>query len=120
MAFFGAAILTQASDRIVRIIGLSLPAGAGSGTIGLAGFTGTPPDVRLPAAFKTEHYAYLGKPVPLVDAIEVTYVPNTSFATAVPISIVKTGTTVGDFRITFQNDSVGGSPQFEIMIKYHD
>jgi hypothetical protein len=121
MAFIGTAVVKQVSDSIVRITGLSLAFGQ-SGTIGLFGRT-LSPDVRLPEPFKTVGYAAEGSPVPLQDAIECTskdagVTPNTP---AVPIAIVKSGTTTADFTITITNtDAAATTANQEIMVKLHD
>jgi hypothetical protein len=121
MAFTGTPVVKQISDRLVRITGLSLTTGA-AGTIGLHGATGSTPGVELPATFKTAHYAFLGANVPFQDAIEVTAAPAaTGVATAVPIAIVKSGTTIGDFRATITNTHATlATPNMEIMVRFHE
>jgi len=120
MAFTGTAVVTQVADNLVRITGLSLGSGA-AGTIGLNGATGTAPGVRLPGEFKTEPYAYLGDNVPLQDAVQCYQQPAaTGVAVAIPVSVVKTGTTREDFRITLTNTHAStASPDLEIYVKYH-
>ncbi len=105
----------------MRITGLSL-ASAAAGTIGLPGATGSTPGVTLPASFKTEHYAFLSSNVPFQDAIEVTaQVAAIGVATAVPIAIVKSGTTVADFRATITNTHGSlTTPNLEIMVRFHE
>lgn len=121
MAFTGIATIKQISDREVRITGLSLASGA-SGTIGLAPATGGAPDVKLPAAFQPEPYAYGSATVQLQDSLEiVAAVAAIGVATAVPIAVVKTGTTPGDFRGTLTNTSGSlASPNLEIYVKFHE
>jgi hypothetical protein len=121
MAFTGTAVVKQVSDRIVRITGISL-ASLASGTIGLTGATGTAPGVTLPESFKTQHYAYLGVNVPFVDAIEViAQLAATNVAAATPIAVVKTGTTLADFRATVTNtNSTTASGNLEIIVKFHE
>lgn len=119
MAFIGSAVIQQISDQIVRITGLSLGAGA-AGTIGLAGHTGSTPNVVLPASFKTEHYAFLGTNVPFQACIDVDARPAEVLGDAIPIAVVKTGTTTGDFRATLSNAFGSQSPGLEIYIKFHD
>ena len=114
MAFTGTAVIKQVSDSIVRITGLSL-ATTVSGTIALTGHTGATPDVTL-----TEHYAYLGSNVPFVDAIEVLVQAATVLAGAPNITVVKTGTTLADFRITLTNGFASLSQGLEIYVKYHE
>ena len=121
MAFTGTAVVTQISDRLVRITGLALDAGA-SGTIGLNGATGTAPGVELPEAFKTMHYKYNGVNIPFADAIEVTAAPAaTGVASAIPVSVVKTGTSLADFRATLTNThGTLATPNLEIMVRFHE
>ena len=121
MAFTGTPIVKQISDRLVRITGLSLASNNVAGTIGLFGSTNTP-GVELPESFKTLHYAFLGSNVPFQDAIEVTaQAAATGVATAVPLAIVKTGTTVADFLATITNTHASQStPNLEIMVRFHE
>lgn len=120
MAFTGTATVKQISDSIVRITGLSLAASA-AGTIGLTGKT-SPPEVTLPASFKTQHYTYDGVNVPFADAIDVTVkLAATNVATATPIAVVKTGTSLADFLITLTNvNGSTASGAFEIYVKFHE
>lgn len=119
MAFTGTATVIPISDRIVRITGLSLAAGA-SGTIGLFTASGTP-GVKTPQSFQPAVYEYNTTSVGLQSSIEVTSQPAAvGVATAVPISIVKTGTTNADFLATLTNTSVVNSPDLEIMVRFHD
>lgn len=121
MAFTGSATVKQISDRMVRITGLSLAAGA-AGTIGLPGATGSTPGVTLPESFKTLHYAYNSVNVPFADAIEITSQPAaTGVAVAIPVSVVKTGTTLADFRATLTNTHAStATPSLEIMVRFHE
>lgn len=119
MAFTGTATIKQISDQIVRITGLSLAAGD-SGTIGLAGHTGSVPDVVLPDAFNPTPYGYGSATVSLQDCIDVTAQPAELLGSAVPIAVIKTGSTAADFRVTLGNDFEGASPEVEIYVKYHD
>lgn len=121
MSFTGTAVVKQVSDRIVRITGLSL-ASTASGTIGLPGATGSAPDVELPESFKTLHYTYGGSNVPFADAIEVTaIVAATNVAQSIPIAVVKSGTTLANFRATLTNTHASlASANLEIMVKFHE
>ncbi len=120
MAFTGTAAIKQISDGIVRVTGLSLGAGA-SGTIGLSGATGSAPEVKLPAAFSPESYSYGNLTVTLADMLLAETIPAAvGTATAIPISIVKTGTTELDFRFTLTNTSGTASPLLEIIIRNHE
>ncbi len=121
MAFTGTPVVTQISDRQVRITGLSL-ASAAAGTIGLAGNTGPTPGVSLPASFNPSPYTYGDNhPVTLVDAVECTCESDAvGVATAIPLAVVKSGTTHADFLITITNTHGSlASPAQEIMVKYH-
>lgn len=119
MAFTGTAVVKQIADQLVRITGLSLVGGA-SGTIGLAGHTGTPPDVVLPGAFKAQPYTYGSANVSLQDAIDVTALPAETSGLAQPIAVIKTGTTAGDYRATLSNAFASECPRLEIYVKFHD
>jgi isopropylmalate/homocitrate/citramalate synthase len=118
MAFTGTATIKQISDRIVRITGLSL-AGSASGTIGLHGATGTPPDVTLPITFQPSVYTYgnPGSEVPLADSVQIV-TQNTGSGS---IDVSKTGTTAADFRISLHNTSGSATANsLEMYISFHD
>lgn len=119
MAFTGTAVVTQISDQVVRITGLSL-ASAAAGTIGLFPNGGTP-GVRLPQAFKPTPYTYDEAVVGLSDTIEV-LVQNaaTGVATAIPVAIVKSGTNALGFLATITNTHGSlATPNLEIYVRYH-
>lgn len=122
MAFTGTPTVVQLNDQTVRITGITLAALA-SGTIGLTGATGTPPDITLPATFRALAYTYQSIAVGLQDAINVTINPVSS-AVVVPArtnlqpSVAKTGTAVTDFRITVTNTNDTLETQtLEILIR---
>jgi hypothetical protein len=119
MAFTGTAVVTSVSDREVVITGLSLVSAA-EGTIGLFSNSGTP-GVRLPASFEAAVYAFLGTTVPLSASIEVTTQPAaTGVATAIPVSVVKSGTTPADWLATLTNTHGSlTTPNLEIRVKFH-
>lgn len=120
MTFTGTPVVKQISDGIIRITGVSLAAGA-SGGVALFGATGTTPEIRLPAAFEPEPYSRGTVNITLADMLLAETVPAAvGTATAIPISIVKTGTTVGDFRFVFTNTSATASPSLEIVIRNHE
>jgi hypothetical protein len=120
MAFTGSPVVKQVSDSIVRITGVSLTAGA-NGTIGLDGATGAAPGIRLPDAFDPQPYGYGGQTVSLSDMLDVTTKPaDTTNPESVPISVVKTGTTVADWRCTITNTFASVSPGLEIYVKLHE
>lgn len=119
MAFTGTPIVTQVADGIVRITGVALPA-AGSGTIGLFGATGSAPNVRLPEAFRPSPYRYGDHDVALADAIDVSF---RLAATGAPLCnpvVIKTGTTVQNFRATITTELDTPTPDLEIWVKYHE
>ena len=120
MAFTGTATIKQVSDRIVRITGLSLAAGA-AGTIGLFGSTNSP-GVRLPDAFKVTHYEAEGSDVPFSDALDVSAKDAAvGMATAIPVAVVKTGTTQADWLATITNTHGSlATPNLEIYVKFHE
>jgi hypothetical protein len=116
MAFTGSATILQVSDRKVRITGLSL-ASAAVGTISLSGGTGA---VKLPHAFKASAYVAEEHTVNLQDSIQASIIPTTAVATAIPVEIVKTGTTPTDFLISLTNNHGSlASPNLEIYIEFH-
>ena len=121
MAFTGTATVKQTTDRMVRITGLSLAAGA-AGTIGLTGATGSTPGVTLPASFKTLHFVYNGVTVTFQDCIDlIVNCAATGVATAIPIAIVKSGTSLADFRITVTNTHGSlATPALELVVRLHD
>ena len=112
MAFTGVAVVTQVSDNLIRVTGLSL-AGAAAGTIGLAEGAG---EVDLPASFKPRPFGTSS----LIESIEVSMVPVTSVTTLVPIMVVKTGATLAAFLMTFTNTTAAtASAEVEIYIRFH-
>jgi len=122
MAFTGTATVKQISDRLVRITGLSL-ASAASGVIVPFGAVSPPAgSVVLPQSFHPQTYAYGTGTVTLQDCIEVTAEPAaTGVATAIPVSTVKTGTTVADFAATLTNTHGSlATPALEIIVRNHE
>lgn len=119
MAFTGTAVVTQISDALVRITGLSLAAGA-AGTIALFPNAGTP-GVRLPQAFKPVPYTYDEATVGLSDTIEVfAQAAAVGVATAIPVAIVKSGSSVAAFTATITNTHGSlATPNLEIYVRYH-
>lgn len=118
MAFGGTIVITQIADNIVRISGATLAATT-SGTIGLFGATGSAPDIRLPESFEPKPYTYSDNAaLALSDMIEITAnAPGASGQTM--IGVVKTGTTVADWRTTVLNTFGSASGVIEFYVKYH-
>lgn len=118
MAFTGTPVVTQISDSVVRITGVSLASGA-TGIVGLAAHTGAAVDVALPHAFLTEHYTFLAHTVTFQDCLHASVGAAASAASFQLPSVVKSGTTVQDFRFTFANAFASATPALEIYIKLH-
>jgi len=119
MAFTGTATVTQITDRMVRITGLSLGAGA-TGTVGLHGATGTAPNVTLPAAFQPAVYRYGDTDVQLVDSVRMEWLASAGGGDQTQIDTSKSGTTAADFRISMHNASGSASDAFEMYVSFHD
>jgi hypothetical protein len=92
-----------------------------SGTIGLHGETGTPPEVILPVGFQPLTYQYGNVPglVSLQDSITVEVAAAGAVTNALQVNVVKTGTTAADFRATVTNSSGSASPALEMYVKFH-
>lgn len=120
MAFTGTPVITQISDSIVRITGVSLAAGA-AGIIGLHGST-VSGAVKLPRAFQPKPYEYETHPIPMADSVDVSVKPAAvGVATAIPFAVVKTGTTEQDFVATITNTHASlATPNLEIYVKFHE
>ncbi len=120
MAFTGAPVVQKISDRKFRVTGVSLAADA-SGTIGFTDKTLPLAEASLDAP-EWHPYGIPGNDVSLIEAIECRANPVSDVSAAVPISIVKTGTTHLNFVITLHNDNAGGgqaSADLEIWVEYH-
>lgn len=107
MPFTGTPIVTQVSDNLCRITGVSV-LGAQTGSIGLHEFPvtnfGTRPDIRLPASFRPRTYEYgnaAAHPVSLQDSIQVWSNYIEPGAIIAPVLIQKAGTTPEDFVAIF-------------------
>jgi len=120
MAFTGTPVVTQINDRTVRITGISVAAANTVGTIGLAGATGTPPDIKLPSTFIAVAGDYLGQAIGLQDSIDVNINAVSAGAlTNLMPSVAKTGTTQTDFRVSVTNTSASLATQtLEIVIQF--
>lgn len=80
------------------------------------------PAVRLPAAFICVPYTYGGQAVEVDASIEVSVQPAaTGVATAIPVAVVKTGTTNADFLATLTNTHASlDTPDLEITVRFHE
>lgn len=118
MAFTGTPTVKKISERKYRITGLSL-AGAAAGAIGFSDKT-VAPEVSLGPCPDWQPYSVDNTTVPLIDSVNVTMNPLTAVTTSVPVRVVKTGTTHGDFVITMTNDTAAtASPQLDIYVEFH-
>lgn len=122
MAFQGLAtiVVEQITPSLVRISGPGLDLFPGtSGTIGLSAATGVAPDVILPSTLLVPVATFNGQPISLQAGHRVQVTP----ASAGPLtnlqpSVVKTGTTPQDFRITVTNTNANLTTQdLEIYVE---
>ena len=119
MAFTGVPVITQISERCVRITGVSLAADA-SGILGLFGST-VVGAVALPDGFNPKPYAYQGDVITQIESVRA-YVnfAGDAPATGVPVRVVKTGAGA-TFAITFTNeDGAAATPDLEIYVEFRD
>lgn len=120
MAFTGTFAAQMISDRVARVTGVSLAAGA-SGIIGLFGGAVVGANA-LPRQFKPEPYRYgtANVEVTLIESIRVTINPVTDVANfAIPIRVVKSGAGVAAFQIALTNDEAAvASPELEIYVEF--
>jgi hypothetical protein len=115
MAFTGVAVVQDVNNRCVRITGVSLAAAA-TGTIGFSDKT-VASDVSMGLLPDWQPTEYNGL-VSLQDRIRVTINIVTDVTVAVPISVVKAGTTHLDFEISLHNDSAADAgADMEIYIE---
>ena len=112
MAFTGSATVEQITDTLFRITGVALAASA-AGTIG---FTAGTNDVE----FTAPNWEPQGG-ASLQDAISVLINPvGAGASTAVPVRVVKTGTTQADFVITLtNNDGAAATANLEIYVRFN-
>lgn len=122
MAFTGTPALQKLGNNKFRIAGGITLAGDASGTIGFSDKS-VAAEVSLPAPNWQPYSVGAGSAatvnVTLIEAIQVDITVQTDVTSAVPISVVKTGTTHADFVITLHNDSAATvSGELEIWIEY--
>lgn len=119
MAFTGTPTIEQINDRTCRITGVQL-ASTASGTIGLAGATGTPPDITLPSNLGAGSYSFQGSTVDLPASIRVSVDPVSSAGlTNLSVSRSKAGTTIATWRATLTNTNVSLTTQtLEIYVEF--
>lgn len=119
MAFTGVATVTQISDSVCRITGVSLGAGA-TGTIALFAHAAGP-DVILPRSFIPRQYTFDNVAVSLVASLDVTVKQDGTggIVVAVPVNVVKAGATPSTFLASLTNPTAGASNNLEIYVKQH-
>lgn len=104
MAFGGVAVVTQISDRAVRITGVNLAPSA-QGTIAFSG--GPAADITLPAAFRAAVGSYNGVALTLRDSVGININPDQNGLTETNLqpSVTKAGGAAGvtDFLVTVIN-----------------
>lgn len=115
MAFTGVAVLKKVSNNLFRLTGVSL-AGAAAGTIGA---DGSGADVELPPLPDWDNYTIDGQVVGPQDFVKVTVeAADDDVATAIPISVIKTGASMPNFLATLHNDTAATlSPDLEVYIE---
>jgi hypothetical protein len=120
MAFTGTPVVTKIADNLFLVTGADLVlAGDASGTIGFSDKT-VAAEVSLVAPSWTPYTIDDDAAVSLINAIQVMINVRTDVTAAVPISVVKSGTSHADFVITLHNDSAATvSGVLEIYIRYH-
>jgi len=121
MSFIGTPVITQITDAMVRITGISL-AEINTGTIGLFGSLATP-DIVLPEAFNPKPYTYQGHVLGIADVVDV----SAHFVSQLgnprgSLAIGKTGTTPQNFQISIASPlfDEAGQPGIEIYVRYHE
>lgn len=116
MAFTGVAVITQLSDTLFAITGLSLAAGA-AGTIGLVGGAG---EVDLPAPEWGPYVNGQGVACPLNLAVRVGIeYADAAATTTEPVSVTKAGAGVADFLATLTNRDAAASGALTIYVEFH-
>jgi hypothetical protein len=99
--------ITKVSEKCFRVL-LDALAGNASATIGFSDKT-VAADLSMDAPNWTPYARPDGTKITLQQAVQVSAaVPTSDVSAAVPISIVKTGTTHADFVVTVHNDNAGG------------
>lgn len=108
------AYVKRVADDIARFVLPSLAAGAAV----TLGFNAASPDQDFPSDIPP--WGADGN-ASLIDAVCVNINPATDVSDyAIPLRVVKTGTTPANFLITITNDEAAvASPQYEIYASYH-
>jgi len=119
MPFVGTPVLELVGDRELRLTGISLQASV-TGTIGLFQATGVAPDIKLPESFVVDAYTYGGVAQSISAGLQVVVVPATAGpVTNLPVSVVKSGTTQADWRVSIVNTNSGLQTQdMEIWFRF--
>lgn len=111
MAFTGAPVFQKVSDRVMRVTGLSLAAGA-AGVFGLNGDAGA--EIELPADYKPVAYA----DVDLAESVEVAVHKAATSAAALDLIVAKAPGP--PFRVTVTNDDgVNATGALEFYFRFH-
>jgi hypothetical protein len=121
MAFTGSPVITLLSDRKLVIHGLSLAALA-VGTLNLWDIAADVPagHVNLPQGFNPQPYSLPSGDVFLPQSIEITVIPMSAVATAIPIEITKTGNDSPNFIASLTNNHGSiNSAALEIWVEWH-
>ena len=110
MAFTGSPTFYEVSDRVIRVTGLSLAAGA-TGVIGLFGGAA---EISLPDGFKPTPY----RDIDLAESVEVSFNSDANPAAAVfpSVSIRKQAS---PFQASFVNGGGAPSGSIEIWMRFH-
>lgn len=117
MAFIGVPVIQKVTDKCWRLTGVRLLPAA-TGTIGFSDKT-APAEVSIHAPTWQPHE--LDGIVSLQDLVVVSVDVASDVDEAVPISVVKTGTTHGDFQIALRNTMIpdGGFTTGQLEIYIH-
>lgn len=110
MAFTGVAVVTQITDGLCRITGLSL-APAAVGTIGLFG---SGAGVELPDGFNPKPY----DGIDLAESVQFSAVPAAANPAGVAPAL-QVGKTASPFLITLTNNGAAATAALEMWVRFH-